>query len=336
MADLVVAIAAALLLRSVWALAFGLLAGNFVRFVMSYFYSYRPRVRLEIGRAKELYSFGRWVLGSSVLVFLLTQGDDALVGKILGAIALGFYQMGYRLSQTPATEITHVISQITFPTYSQLQDNLSKLREAYLRTLQLTAFISIPLAGGIFILAPEFTKIFLGDKWMPMIPAMQALAIGGAIRSIGATFGPLLQAIGKPEILAKFMFIQLILVGILIYPFTLHWNILGTALACIIPGLIVNAFLSYEVVKVIKCRIGKFCKKLGYPLANTGLMLLFILILLKTNSLDSVGTLKFFLFVLIGTLVFLSGVYVSDRVLDYGMIALLKETGKEIITKGES
>jgi len=217
-----------------------------------------------------------------------------------------------------------------------LQDNLSKLREAYLRTLQLTAFISIPLAGGIFILAPEFTKIFLGDKWMPMIPAMQALAIGGAIRSIGATFGPLLQAIGKPEILAKFMFIQLILVGILIYPFTLHWNILGTALACIIPGLIVNAFLSYEVVKVIKCRIGKFCKKLGYPLANTGLMLLFILILLKTNSLDSVGTLKFFLFVLIGTLVFLSGVYVSDRVLDYGMIALLKETGKEIITKGES
>ncbi|GAI54637.1 unnamed protein product, partial [marine sediment metagenome] len=169
LADFVVAVAAVLILKSVWALVFGLLAGNFVRLIVSYLvHPYRPHFKLDLAKTKELFGFGKWILGSSILVFLITQGDDIFVGKLLGITFLGFYQMAYRISNAPATEITHVISQVTFPAYSKLQDNLPGLREGYLKTLQLTAFISIPLAGGIFILAPEFTTIFLGDKWMPM------------------------------------------------------------------------------------------------------------------------------------------------------------------------
>lgn len=60
---------------------------------------------------------------------------------------LGFHLMAYRISNMPATEITHVISEVTFPAYSKLQDNLPSLRQAYLKVLQLTTFISIPLAA---------------------------------------------------------------------------------------------------------------------------------------------------------------------------------------------
>jgi len=55
--------------------------------------------------------------------------------KLLGVTALGFYKMVYIISSTPATEITHIISQVSFPAYSKLQYNLSKSREAYLRVL---------------------------------------------------------------------------------------------------------------------------------------------------------------------------------------------------------
>jgi O-antigen/teichoic acid export membrane protein len=189
-ADLIVAAMAVFFLRSVWALVFGLLARNLVGFVVSYLiHSYRPRVRIEVGKVKELYGFGKWVLGSSILLFLLNQGDDVLLGKVVGVKALGLYQMAYHISNLPATEITHVISKVSFPTFSKLQDHLSKLRLAYLQTLRVTTFVSFPLAGGIFLLAPHFTSIFLGDKWMPMVPAMQTLALWGLIRSIGATTG---------------------------------------------------------------------------------------------------------------------------------------------------
>src|SRR4030042_4999343 len=103
--------------------------------------------------------------------------------------------MAYRISNMPATEITHVVSQVTFPAYSKIQEDVPRLREAYLRVLQLTTFLSFPLAGLIFVLAPDFTKIFLGGKWMPMVPAMQVLCIFGVTRSIGATMGPILYSL---------------------------------------------------------------------------------------------------------------------------------------------
>jgi len=171
LADFIVAISAVLILKNVWALVFGLLAGNAAKCFVSYLiHPYKPHLSLSWDKVKELFNFGKWIFGSSILIFLITQGDDIFVGKLLGATALGFYQMAYRISNMPATEITHVISQVTFPPYSKLQDNLPKLREAYLKVLQLTAFLSFSIAGLIFILAPDFTKIFLGEKWMPMVP----------------------------------------------------------------------------------------------------------------------------------------------------------------------
>jgi len=190
LADFIVAISAVLILRNVWALVLGSLAGSIVRCFMSYLiHPRRPCLSKDLGKVKELFGFGKWIMGSSILIFLIIEGDDIFVGKLLGATALGFYQLAYRISNMPATEITHVISQVTFPTYSKLQDNLPKLREVYLKVLQLIAFLSFPIAGLIFVLAPDFTKIFLGEKWMLMVPAMQILCIFGVTRSINALLG---------------------------------------------------------------------------------------------------------------------------------------------------
>ena len=146
--DLIVAISLAFILRNVWALVWGVLAANFVRFVMSYVLSpYRPKFRIQKEKFKDLFGFSKWVLGSGILVFLTTQGDDIFVGKMLGVTTLGFYQMAYLLSNLPATEITHVISRVTFPAYSKLQEDLSKIKEAYLKVLQVIAFFSFPLTA---------------------------------------------------------------------------------------------------------------------------------------------------------------------------------------------
>ena len=125
--DVAISISLAFILRNVWALVWGGLAGHFIRFIMSYILRpYRPHVSFKKSEFKELFGFGKWVLGSSILGFLIIQGDDIFVGKMLGVTALGLYQMAYLISNLPATEITHVISQVTFPAYSRLQYNLQR------------------------------------------------------------------------------------------------------------------------------------------------------------------------------------------------------------------
>jgi O-antigen/teichoic acid export membrane protein len=312
LADFIVAVSAVLILRNVWALVFGLIAGNAVRCVVSYLiHPYRPHFSSDLGKAKELFGFGKWILGSSILIFLITQGDSIFVGKLLGVTALGFYQLAYRISNMPATEITHVISQVTFPAYSKLQDNLPALREAYLKVLQFTTFLSFPIAGLIFVFAPDFTMIFLGEKWMPMVPAMMVLVFAGLVRSISATTGPIFQAVGKPKIITKWQPVRLFVLIVLIYPFTIQWGILGTSLSVLLSNLVSAIGFSVMVVRITKCEIKNFTKRIFFPVISTSIMILFIFIL-KSN-IDISGMLEFFLFAGVSILIYLGTTYIVAR-----------------------
>lgn len=336
LADFIVAVSAVLILRNVWALVFGLLAGNFARFVVSYLiHPYRPHLSRDLRKAKELFGFGKWILGSSILVFLITQGDDIFVGKLLGATALGFYQLAYRISNMPATEITHVISQVTFPAYSKLQDDISKLREAYLKVLQLTAFFSFPIAGLIFILAPDFTKIFLGEKWMPMVPAMMVLVLWGGLRSIGATTGPIFQGVGKPGIATKLQFARLILLVIIIYPLTINWGILGASLAVLLSIIPVEPVTFYMTIKIIRCRIWEFMKLIALPMLGVAIMSA-TLLASRFFIFSSAGFFPFFVLVAIGVVMYISMAIVFDRLFGYNIGETIQKQFLDIFKEGNT
>jgi len=323
LADMGVAIPVALILRNAWALVFGLLAGNFVRMVVSYFIRpYRPRLSFNKQQFKQLFGFGKWILASSAIMFLVTQGDDIFVGKLLGVSALGFYQLAYRISNMPVTEITQVISQVTFPAYSKLQDSVSKLRGAYFNVLQLTAFISIPLAGLVFVLAPDFTKIFLGEKWLPMVPAMQILAFFGAIRAIGATLGPVYNAKGRPDYPTKFNLMRLVFIVILIYPLTIHFGIVGTALTVLLATFVQNVVLIYYSRVFIQATLLDFGKNLLPPLCSAICMAVGALFVeaLCANSIYG-----FFMAIAIGVSIYLSSIWIVSKLTGYTVFKAIKE-----------
>ena len=326
LADFFVAVSAAIILRSIWALVFGMLAGNFVKCVLSYIIiSYKPRLSLDFGKAKELFSFGKWILGSSILVFLLTQGDDIFVGKLLGATALGFYQIAYRISNIPATEITHVVSQVTFPAYSKLQDDLIKLKEAYLRVLQVIAFLSLPIAGLIFVLAPDFTRIFLGEKWMPMVPSIQVLVWWGVIRGLVGAISPVFLSIGSPRIVTKLQAVQTMLLFILLYPLTVNGGILGASLAVFFSALVMFFIRNYILIKTISCKTWEFYKLILFPLSFTMISIITI-IFLKLLFMNLVNIYYLLLFIGIFVLTLVLSSFIADRLLNYGIRAVIRES----------
>lgn len=324
LADLLVSIAAALILKSIWALVYGLLAGALVRLIMSYVIAPGlPRPRIDLARIRELYGYGRWIFGSGIFVFLLNEGDDALVGKILGISALGFYGLAHRIANLPATEITHVITLVTFPAYARIQDNPKALREAYLRVLKLTALLTIPAAGGIFALAPELTSVLLGDKWLPMVTAMQVLVLYGAVRSIGATMGPVILAVGRPEIQTRYLFVQTILTALIIYPLSMRWNIAGTGVAILLPALVVNTIFAYYVLKITRVRPAAFFKAVGYPLLGT-LVMVSGLLLSKTYLPGLTGLAGFLLLVALGAVIYFIIALLLERFAGYRLLNVFR------------
>lgn len=312
-ADVSVAISLVFILRNVWAIVYGFLAGQLTRLVLSYLiHPYRPKLNFDWQKAKELFNFGKHLLTAGIIIFLLSQGDHAFVGKVVGVTALGFYSLAYRLSSIPATHITQVLFPVTFPAYSKLQDNRAVLKEAYFRVLRLIGFLSVPVTGGMFVLAPELVRVFIGEKWMPMVPAFKVLCLFGLIRAIGATTGPLFWSIKRPDIAARISGIQLIILAIIIYPLSIRWGILGTSVAIVIAASVNQIIAVREILKIIRCTLFEFTRFLIYPAVGAVGMVIFILVA-KNYLLEHIGLVVLLLVICSSAALYFGIMYLIDR-----------------------
>jgi len=324
LADFIVALTAVLILKNVWALVFGLLAGNATRCIVSYLvHPYRPHLSSDIGKAKELFGFGKWIFLQTIILFLVTQGDDIFVGKVIGTSALGFYRLAYRLSNIAATEVTHVISQVTFPAYSKIQNNNLKLRSAIRKTISLISAITIPICGGLLILAPIFVNLFLGIKWLAIIPVIQILCLFAVIRSIGAIFGPIYKSKARMDLAVRFNMIQLIILAITIYPLSMKWGIIGTSLAVTLSALPVLYLSGRFLSKLIETDLVFLFKPIITPLLSTIIMI--IVVFLLNNFLHANDLIKFILSVIFGI-----SIYIGILLKFSNILSIIKNDVSEI------
>lgn len=269
----IVTIIIAVVHKTVWALVWGRLAGDLLKVSLSYlFHPYRPRFHFEFHKAKSLWNFGKWITFGAIVSFIMTNGDDYFVWGYLGLASLGLYQLAYRIAEAPATEFTLVIAQVAFPAYAKIQDDLPRLREAYLKVLSSSVMITIPLSGLILFLATDFTHAFLTPEWYPMIPVMQVLALHGLLHSISATRGPVFQATGRPDMVAKPLLLRLLYMALLIYPLTARWGILGTAWTLIVASLLIQSILFRIIVSILQCSYWQTIRPILYPLGGGMIM----------------------------------------------------------------
>lgn len=262
----IVALSAAFFLKNVWALALGLVASNTVSLIVTYLiHPYRPGFRFDLKKAGELFHFGKWMLGTQAVLFFVNRGDNTFVGKMLGTAALGFYAMAYNIAFLSFSEVNQLFINVLFPAYAKLQDSPRKLQEAYFKIIQLLAFLSIPVAGFIFIFAHDFTRLFLGEKWLPMVPSLKILALSGALVSIGGSAGTLLAGVGKPKITTKVVSVRLAVMAVLIYPLSARWGIFGTSLTVLISTVIVEPMELYIGAKESGNRLPALIREISIP-----------------------------------------------------------------------
>jgi O-antigen/teichoic acid export membrane protein len=220
----------ALVLHNVWAVVAGQLASALARVIASYaLCAERPRLRFRWALARELLQYGRWVSASSILLFILVNGDNVVIGKWIGAEALAYYNWAYQLANLPALVITQVLSSVMFPALAAVRADRTRLAELFARSMRLTWLLALPSSLLIVALVDVFTRALLGDKWLPIVPLTHALALFGLLRAIGASAGALFLAVGKPDLRAKLQIGQLLVFGLSLYPLFRAYGVLGVA-----------------------------------------------------------------------------------------------------------
>lgn len=151
--SLIVAVVAAWLLQSVWALVISGIVGALVQliFLSIFLPGERNRFRWEPAAAKELINFGKWIFLSTVVGFFLSQGDKIILGKFLTLETLGIYNIGFFLASFPLLMGGTVTRRILIPIYRELPPKESPKNFQKLRKMRFA--LSGALMGIMFALA---------------------------------------------------------------------------------------------------------------------------------------------------------------------------------------
>lgn len=188
----------------VWSLVWGQLIGATAATVALWLtVPWRPRWRASWETARGMLSYGGQIVSVNMVSAVVHDADFVIVGRMLGGAALGLYSLAYRTPEFFITMVIWVIGKVTFPVYSKLRDDPPALRQAFLLTLRYLSLVTLPAGLGLAALGGLFVPAFYGERWVPAVGALQALAVAGALRSLGSHAGDVYKATGRPGILTK-------------------------------------------------------------------------------------------------------------------------------------
>jgi O-antigen/teichoic acid export membrane protein len=230
LAGTVVTIAAAYWLRSVWALVIGQIATVSINVGLSYWLvGGRPRFGFDQRVARDLLAYGKFITGSSIVLFVANEVDSAAVGKMLGPEQLGYYAMAMTTATMVTANLSKAASSIMMPAYSKLQADIPALRNAYLRTLSLVMLVVLPTTLGLITVAEPLVRVVFGERWMPTVVPLQILAVFGFVRALVSFNGYLFEGMGLPGVPFKLGLLRVAVILPLLLPMIHKFGLAGAA-----------------------------------------------------------------------------------------------------------
>ncbi|MEK7572930.1 MAG: lipopolysaccharide biosynthesis protein [Patescibacteria group bacterium] len=250
--DAIVSISFAFITKNAMSLVFGLIAGALLEVILS-FLLIKPVPYLSFNKEyiTKIFHRGKWVTLSGIFNYLYHNADNIIVGKILGIASLGLYEMAYRISLLPITEVADVVQKVVFPVYTKISGDKERLRKAFAKTLISVSIFSIPFGITIFLFAKDIVLLLLGAQWVSIIPVLRILSIFGVIRAISGSSSALFLSVSKQEYVTVATFISISGLLITIVPLVLHFGILGAGISALIGTLIsvpVFTFYSFKIL----------------------------------------------------------------------------------------
>jgi O-antigen/teichoic acid export membrane protein len=186
----------------VYALVYGVLAGTLLQtlvFVYKGFREYTISFVFQLSDVREFLNFGLYQMAEKTLNYFNSQIDTLLIGKLLGVETLGVYNIAKQIIMKPIQIINPIVSKVSFPVMAKIQHDTDKLKEIYLKTINLLSATNFPIYLFMFITAPQLVALIFGEKWIDAVVIVQILSIYGALRSIGNPVGTLLLAKGRAD-----------------------------------------------------------------------------------------------------------------------------------------
>ena len=238
----IVGVALAISGMGVWSLVAQSLARSLAGLIVLWRSSaWRPSFSFSTSHFRDLAGFGASVVGYRFTSYFRQRLPEILIGYFLGASALGYYSVGYRILRILVRMMVETVSSVTFSAFARIQGDTERVVRGYLDVLQLSSLVAFPVFVGIILVAPDLVALTLGEKWGPSVPIIQALSMLGLLQAVSYYNGAVLLAYGKPAwlLVANLWVVTAML---LLMSLALQWGVFAVVVA-----FVAGSYLGFPV-----------------------------------------------------------------------------------------
>lgn len=221
--------------------------------------SWRPRLIFSTLSIRNLFKYSSFILFTVLADVLYTRLNTMVIGKWYSAQDLGYYTRADQTQQLPGGLISRIISRVAFPIFAAAHEDKSLLKAGLQKAITTIMFITIPISLGLVVTAKPLVLILFGNQWVPCVPYLQILCIGGVFIPFDHLNMNVLAAQGHSDLLFRLTLIKKG-VGILLVGTACFFSITMIAWSTALTGLIcffINAhytgtILEYGAIKQLR------------------------------------------------------------------------------------
>jgi PST family polysaccharide transporter len=242
----------------VWALAGGAAAHTAVRTTLLLRAAPHPcRPSLSRREVRDLLSFGIGETLNRIGAYVGVTADAFVVGRWLGAPALGFYSRAYQVTALPLAHVSAVMNSVLFPAFSRIQGELARVRRGYLASVALASLAAFPLLAAVAAIAPELLVAVLGAKWAAAIVPLQILCVGGMLQAVSSLGDAVARSAGAIywKSACQGVYAACVIAGAVV---GLPWGVNGVAVGVVAAMAIMYVLMSALSLRVAQARWREF------------------------------------------------------------------------------
>lgn len=216
--------------------------------------AWRPSFSFSTASLRRLGGFAGNVFAENVLWQSGRTVVGAMIGRTLGAAALGTYTLATTVILMPFARLAAPLQQVFFPAFSRINDDRERMAEIWIRATRLVGAFSIPALVGLVIVAPEFVQVVLGPKWADATTIIRILAVVGIMQSLHTLNGEVLMALGRAGTLLRYTALYTV-VTLGAVAVGLQWGLVGVATAYAIAIILVEPIRAWVTTRALGIRL---------------------------------------------------------------------------------
>lgn len=237
----------------VWALTISNMLASIVGLLMKF---YVVRWYPKSGWSKEsfnyLWGFGNKFMLSQIIDTIYNNITPIVIGKYYSPADLGIYNRARNYANLPSQNLHGVISSVTYPVLSKMQDDNERLAYNYRRIIKTTAFVVFPIMMLLAALAHPLIIIMVTAKWEACVILLQIICFSMMWWPIHALNLNLLLVKGRSDYFLKLEIIKKIY-GIILLAATLPFGLIVFCIGGVFSSFVSLFVNTYYTGKLINC-----------------------------------------------------------------------------------